>query len=127
VQPQINTFTDANGDGLIDIEGELRPTIEQFIANLPSFVPQGEASYQTAEVLAEFGIPALLVHGELDGWVPLRSAEAIAAVAPETVTLMAYPSLGHALSPVESALFDRFGVMDAQVIADIAAWVLGED
>jgi uncharacterized protein len=123
--PLLNTFVNADGDDRIDLEAELRPSVELFIRNYPAFVRSVEASYALGDMIAEHNIPTLLLHGERDGWVPLTSAESIAAANPETATLVIYPGLGHALSPVESVVADVFGVMDAQPLADLAAWIIG--
>jgi pimeloyl-ACP methyl ester carboxylesterase len=107
-EPLLNSFVNADGDERIDLEAELRPAIELFIRNYPAFVRGVEASYALADLIAEYRIPTLL-HGERDGWVPLTSAESIAAANEEMVTLLSYPELGHALSPVESVVADVFG------------------
>jgi hypothetical protein len=122
--PRLNSFVNRDGDDRIDLERELRPAVEQFIASYPSFIADVEASYDTSALIAESGLPTLLLHGTLDGWVPLASAEAIAEANPDTATLIAYAGLGHSLSPVESLVFDTFGELDARVIADVAAWVM---
>ncbi|MGB1288956.1 MAG: alpha/beta hydrolase family protein, partial [Aggregatilineales bacterium] len=59
--PSANSFTDNNGDGLIDIEGELRPTMELFLQNYSAFVPPVQRSYDTGSLLAELTIPTLLL------------------------------------------------------------------
>lgn len=121
--PRLNSFVNRDGDDRIDLESELRPAIEQFIASYPSFIAGVEASYDTSALIAESGLPTLLLHGAMDGWVPLASAEAIAEANPDTATLIVYAGLGHALSPVESRLFDSFGEMDEKALADIAEWI----
>jgi uncharacterized protein len=123
--PQLNSFVNADGDDAIDIVNELEPLVETYLGNLPNFMPTVEASYDTATLLQTSGIPALLVHGQLDGWVQVSESETIAETNPETVTLMIYPELGHALSIVEQPATDSFGIMEAQPIADIVAWILG--
>jgi hypothetical protein len=122
--PKLNTFTDQNGDGFIDIENELRPLVEMVIGNYAAYLPQLEASYLTGDLIQIAAIPTLILHGEYDGWVPLRSAEAIANAAPDIATLITYPALGHALSAVETPTEDVFKVMDNQPIEDISAWIL---
>jgi hypothetical protein len=124
-EPVLNTFVNSDGDDRIDIEAELRPAIEMFITNYPSFIRGVEVSYKTSELIAQSGVPALVLHGALDGWVPVTAAEAIADANPEHATLIVYDDLGHALSAVESVVFDTFAVMDAQPLDDMAAWVLG--
>jgi len=123
--PKLNPYTNSNGDDAIDIEGELRPVVEMVMGNYASYLPQVEASYLTGELLKASRMPTLLLQGENDGWVPVRSAEAIQSTAPEQVTLITYPGLGHALSLTENPAEDVFGVMDDQPLQDISAWILG--
>jgi uncharacterized protein len=121
--PQLNPMTDRNGDGLIDIEGELRPTIEMFLNNYAAFMPEVESSYRTADLIAEVEKPTLILHGDSDGWVPVTSAEAIAEANPDLVTLKIYQGLGHALSETENPAEDAFLVMADAPIEDMIAWV----
>ncbi len=123
--PKLNPYTNSNGDEGIDIEGELRPMVEMVVENYANYLPQIEASYLTGELISASDIPTLILQGEHDGWVPLRSAQAIQANAPEQVTLITYPGLGHALSLTKNPAEDVFTVMDSQPIQDISAWILG--
>jgi uncharacterized protein len=121
--PQLNPFTNTDGDDLIDLEGELRPAIETFLKNYQAFAPKVESSYRTAELITEIGKPVLLLHGENDGWVPVSSAEAIAETAPELVTLNIYEGLGHALSESDVPAEDTFNVMADEPLEDLIAWI----
>jgi uncharacterized protein len=121
--PKINGFVDANRDGKIDIETELAPMVTMFLKNYSAYMPPVEASYDTAALLAESKLPTLLLHGAMDGWVPLADAEAIADAVPDTVTLKVYPTLGHALSETEALATDAFGVMDEGAIDDMVGWL----
>lgn len=121
--PQFNPMTDTNGDGLIDLETELRPVIEQTINNYGLFLGQVELSYDLLTLVGELQLPTLLLHGEWDGWIPASNSDQIAEAYPEFVTAIIYPELGHALSLVESPTADIFGEMEPQVLEDIVAWV----
>ncbi len=121
--PLINSFVDQDGDGLIAIEDELRPMVEMYLSNYAQFAPQVESSYLTGELIAAAEIPTLLLHGENDGWVPAASAEAIADAAPDLVTLILYPDLGHALSETDILAEDAFLPMDDAPLDDLTAWI----
>jgi pimeloyl-ACP methyl ester carboxylesterase len=124
--PLLNTYIDEDNSGTINIETELRPFVEQFVTNYSSFMPETEASHETAELVAALEKPVLILQGESDGWVSSEHAQAIADAAPDYVTLNLYEGLGHALSPVVSLAEDSFGVMDDAPIADLIGWVNGE-
>lgn len=120
--PVINAFTDTNDDGVIAIEDELRPVIEQVIANYNAFLPPTEASWEVGALLAAVEVPVLVLHGESDGWVPVSVAQALADAA-EQAELVTFEGLGHALSPTGNPAEDVFGVMDQAAVDAIAAWV----
>ncbi|BAD39682.1 alpha/beta hydrolase [Symbiobacterium thermophilum] len=118
--------TDRDGDGLIDLEAELRPAIEALIANPavnPMMDPANEPAESLAEIAPRLGRPVLILHGEHDGFVPVSDGEAIAAAAPETATLRRLPGLGHALSPTADPARDEFGPMDEAAIAALLEWL----
>lgn len=123
--PKINTFVDSSGDGKIDIKTELTPMVTMFLGNYASYMQPVAASYDVAALLTQVKRPVLLIHGEMDGWVPVEDAQTIADANPETVTLKTYATLGHALSVTDDMATDAFGVMDDAPINDIIAW-LGE-
>lgn len=123
----VNTFVDQNGDELIDIESELEPMLDMFITNYSLYAPEVDASYETAELIAEMDMSVLLLHGEMDGWIEFANAEMIQEAAPERVTLQAYPELGHALSPTSELAADVLGEMDAAPLEDVAAWILSQE
>ncbi|MDX1993453.1 MAG: alpha/beta hydrolase [bacterium] len=121
----LSTVVNTNGDDVIDLEAELRPTLEQFIGNYPLFVQPGEASHDTSDLVQRMDVPVLILHGENDGWTPLADAQQIAES--QNVTLNVYEGLGHALSDTPDPAEDDFGVMDDAPIEDLIAWVLGRD
>lgn len=123
--PVISTRTDSNGDGLIQLEAELRPAIEFIVDNFASFLPPSEATWQTGELLVAAGVPVLLLHGTTDGWVPVTVVDELQAADPERVTVNVYEGLGHALSPTDNPALDAFDAMDAAPINDMAAWING--
>jgi len=115
---------DLDDDGLIDIQQELRPFLEGFIPLLSRFYANGSPTQSIAELAPTLAMPILLLHGERDGWIPIRAAEEIAAAAPEQVTFLRYPLLGHALSYTTVIAEDAFGEMALPPINDMLAWVL---
>jgi len=121
--PTINSFVDSNGDEMIDIDGELVPMINMYLSNLPAYLPQVDASYETSELVVEASILTLLLHGTHDGWTPLSGAEAIAEAAPDVVTLNVYENLGHALSITENPVEDGFYPMELEPLNDLIEWI----
>lgn len=115
---------DLDGDGLVDIQHELRPFVEGFIPLLSRLYANVSPTQSIAELVPTLSMPILLLHGERDGWVPIRAAEEIAAAAPQQVTFLRYPLLGHALSYTSIRAEDAFGEMARAPIDDIIQWVL---
>lgn len=124
--PTLNRFVNTDKDDAISIQDELVPMVEMYLTSYSAYLPKVEASHDTAALLAESAVPALLLHGALDGWVPLADAEAIVASAPDTVMLNVYPELGHALSVTDDLATDGFEMMDEGVIRDMVTWIEGE-
>lgn len=120
--PKFRAGIDKNDDKLIDLEGELRPAIEELIQN-PAALAAHEPARSIAEVLPELGRPALLLHGDRDGWVPVTDGEKIAAAAPDRTTFKRFSELGHALSPTADPAQDSFGVMEDAAIQAVIDWV----
>lgn len=115
---------DLNGDGLVDIQHELRPFVEGFIPLLSRFYASSAPSQSIAELVPTLQMPVLLLHGERDGWIPISAAEAIVNAAPTEVTFLRYSQLGHALSYTGLLAEDAFGEMARAPIDDIVAWIL---
>lgn len=114
---------DLDGDGLVDIQRELRPFVEGFIPLLSRFYANLAPSQSIAELVPTLQMPILLLHGERDGWIPIHAAEAIATAAPAQVTFLRYPLLGHALSYTSLLAEDAFGEMARAPIDDMVAWI----
>lgn len=117
----LNSFVNRDGDDGIHIEDELIPAIDMYLSNVPQYIPEGDASYMTSELVAALNMPVLLLHGEMDGWVPISHAEHIADA--ENATLERYPELGHALSESEAPALDAFYPMDSAPLDTLAAWI----
>jgi len=124
--PKMRADTDRDGDGLIDLEAELRPAIEALVANPavnPMMDPANEPSASIAEIVPDLDRPVLILHGEADGFVPVTDGDAIAAAAPDRVTLRRLPGLGHALSPTEDPARDGYGPMDEAAVTALLEWL----
>lgn len=128
--PKMRSDTDRDGDGKIDLEAELRPAIEAFLANPsvnPMMNPADEPAASIAEVVRQLRRPVLVLHGEADGFVPVSDGEAIAAAAPDHVTFRRFPGLGHALSPTADPARDLFGPMDEAAVDALLTWLRAQD
>lgn len=119
LQPQL----DLDNDGLVDIQMELRPFVEGLIPLLSRFYAGVRPSQSIAELAPSLAMPILLLHGERDGWIPIQAAEAIAATAPDKVTFLRYPTLGHALSPTTRLAEDSFYEMASEPIQNMIDWM----
>lgn len=120
LQPHV----DLDNDGLVDIQLELRPFVEGLIPLLSRFYASIRPSQSIAELAPTLSMPILLLHGERDGWIPIQAAEEIATAAPDKVTFLRYPTLGHALSPTERLAEDSFYEMANEPIQDMIDWIL---
>ncbi|MCA9911708.1 MAG: alpha/beta hydrolase, partial [Anaerolineae bacterium] len=119
--PEFNPQTDANSDGEIAIEEELRPVIERTLGMFGNF--DDGLTRVNSDLLAEIDLPVLVLHGAMDGWVPLSEGEALVEELGEQATLQTYEDLGHALSPNDTLAEDAFGVMDETPITDVITWI----
>ena len=89
---------------------------------MASFFNDG-TSRVTSDLLAGTETPVLILHGDNDGYVPLREGEAIAAALGEQAQLNIYAGLGHALSETAIPAIDNFEEMAQQPIDDMLAWI----
>ncbi|MCE7984968.1 MAG: alpha/beta fold hydrolase [Caldilinea sp. CFX5] len=121
--PAFQEGLDANGDGLINIDEELLPVMEARIPAIAEAYAAVAPSATVADTVAALAMPILVLHGRQDGWVSFHNAETIAAAAPETVTIIIYPNLGHALSPSRTPATDAFGPIAARPIANVVDWI----
>jgi len=115
---------DLDNDGLVDIQTELRPFVAGVIPLLSRVYAGVTPSKSIAELAPTLAMPILLLHGERDGWIPIHAAEEIAAAAPDKVTFLRYPMLGHALSPTTRLAEDSFYEMASEPIQDMIDWIL---
>jgi pimeloyl-ACP methyl ester carboxylesterase len=121
--PAFQEGLDANGDELIDIDEELLPIMEERIPAIAEAYNAVAPSATVADTVAPLEMPILVLHGRQDGWVSFRNAETIAAAAPETVTIIIYPNLGHALSPTRAPATDAFGPIAERPVENVVDWI----
>lgn len=121
--PTFQEGLDANDDGRIDIAVELRPIMEERIPTIAEAYAAVSPTATVADTVAPLTMPILVLHGRQDGWVSFHNAETIAAAAPETVTIIVYPNLGHALSPSRTPATDAFGIMADRPLANVVDWI----
>ncbi len=121
--PTFQEGLDANGDELIDIDEELLPVMETRLPEIAAAYAAEAPSATVADTIATLEMPILVLHGRQDGWVSFRNAETLAAAAPETVTIIIYPNLGHALSPSRTPATDAFGPIAERPMANVVDWI----
>jgi pimeloyl-ACP methyl ester carboxylesterase len=121
--PTFQEGLDANGDELIDIDEELLPVMEARLPEIAAAYAAEAPSATVADTIATLEMPILVLHGRQDGWVSFRNAETLAAAAPETVTIIIYPNLGHALSPSRTPATDAFGPIAERPMANVVDWI----
>jgi uncharacterized protein len=134
----VSSEMDANHDGKLSIDGEIRPALEAAtrIDRFPDMpgLPKGLADYVQdigrfpvpARELPRFHGPVLLLNGETDIQTRVRGAivadKALAASGNRDHTLIVYPGMSHFMrvtpqySPVD-------GGPDRVVVDDVSAWL----
>lgn len=121
--PAFQEGLDANGDELIDIDEELLPVMEARIPAIADAYAADAPSATVADTIAPLEMPILVLHGRQDGWVSFHNAETLAAAAPETVTIIIYPNLGHALSRTRTPATDAFGPITERPVENVVDWI----
>ncbi len=119
--PVVNKYVDTDSDGEINLETELRPAIERTLSMMATRPP--ELSPVIADVMKNVPVPIAILHGDMDGWVPLGESEAIKLALQENVTLFRYADLGHALSRTALLSEDSFNPMEIDPLSDLVAWI----
>jgi dienelactone hydrolase len=143
--PQLNPEVDTNEDGLLDIDGEVIPYLDDFFANFDELSASGGTLYgpqyasdqkfpPVLETIVDVPQPILIIHGEEDANVSPELSERVEAALAEAGhpdhTLILYPGLGHSLGPAETVFDDNFAPISSEPLADVLAWLdarLGDD
>jgi uncharacterized protein len=134
---KFNPAVDKNGDGLLDLTGEVKPFLMEATGmnNFPKVnLPPDTVNlvtdlYQYGSVtslLAAYKRPVLLLHGENDNATVVqgvRETEAALAKAKHPdYKLIVYPGLGHTLYPA-TATAQPLGSPTAEVMKDLDTWL----
>lgn len=119
--PVLNKYVDADADGEINLETELRPAIERTLSMMATVPPA--MSPVIADVMKNVPVPIAILHGDMDGWVPSGESEEIKLALQEKVTLFRYTDLGHSLSRTSVLSEDGFNSMEVAPLRDLVAWI----
>lgn len=121
----VNPFFDKNGDGVLDLNSEVRPNLGAWV-DQDSFVDLMRAVPNVYDQGAVIRQPVLVLQGELDGATRLRNVRGLnqAFANHPDFTLKEYPGLGHALEPTRGISYNQLTFYSEQPKADYAAWVL---
>ncbi|HET7370238.1 MAG TPA: alpha/beta fold hydrolase [Gammaproteobacteria bacterium] len=121
----VNPYLDANQDGKLSLEQEIRPGLIRFtIASFGSADTRLPVLSKDIATLA--GQPVLILQGESDGAVAPRNARELATALNARhadVTLKIYPGLGHTLGQSEAPIDEGFRPIAAQPLEDVVAWL----
>jgi len=125
---------DKNGDGTLDIEGEIVPYWQSVFANFDQNTGPYAATYAPSKALPavvdsgpNYKGPVLILQGAHDANVDPNGAkrvdDALAAAGASDHTLLTYAGLGHSLGPAASTDADDFQPIAAQPLGDTKAWL----
>jgi pimeloyl-ACP methyl ester carboxylesterase len=129
---------DKNGDGLLDLTGELKPYLQTTIGidnfpNLNGLPPDQVAFYadwqqngSVTSVLPPYKGPVLMMNGEADTQTVVQGARdadaALAKAGNSDHTLKTYPGLGHSFYPAKG-LSQPLGPIQDNVLKDLGDWL----
>lgn len=131
--PKLNAQVDTNGDGRLDIAGEIVPYWQRVFANFDKDTGPYAATYAPSKALPAIvaSVPnykgsVLILQGAHDANVDPNGAkrvdDALAAGASDH-TLLTYPGLGHSLGVAASTDTDDFQPIAVQPLNDTKAWL----
>jgi len=133
--PRLNPKIDTNGDGKLDIAGEIVPFFQNYFATFDENARNGPFSQYTSDKtpptivssLPGYKGPVLILQGGRDANVNPAGAkqidDALAAANNPDHTLIVYPNLGHSLGQTPSVYADNFQPIDPKPLGDTAAWL----
>ncbi len=126
-KPKLNTFMDKNKDGLINLELEAKPVVNEWMRDAPNSFLGIYASALALPGLIQLApkleTPTLILQGENDANTSADGARDLDKVLKNLHTLKLYPNLGHSLGQANSVIDDRFRPMNPQPIQDVADWL----
>lgn len=131
-QIAVNSVLDADGDGQLDIDGEVVPGLDVLLDF--AFGPMGplgmygpdRALPVVTEQADNLAVPVLILQGVEDANVPVEGARLLARALVEAgvdVTLHTYDGLGHSLGPAADALSDGFAPIAQEPLRDVKRWL----
>ena len=136
--PKLSATIDQNGDGRLDISGEVVPFLDRFFADFDRLVLAGQAPYgpqytTTAQLptiistIGSFTRPVLLLQGANDANVAPESAReidrALVVAGTSDHTLLIFPGLGHSLGPAATVYEDSFQPIATEPMAILVSWL----
>ncbi|MGI8691116.1 MAG: hypothetical protein ACR2M3_21250 [Thermomicrobiales bacterium] len=132
--PKLNAQVDTNGDGKLDIAGEIVPYWRNVFANFDKDTGPYAAAYAPSKALPSvvasvpnYKGPVLILQGAHDANVDPNGAkrvdDALAAAGASDHILLTYPGLGHSLGVAASTDTDDFQPIDTQPLTDTKAWL----
>ncbi len=132
---RLNPQTDKNGDGKLDIAGEIVPSSQGFFANFDENARNGPFSQYTSDKslptvvssLPGYKGPVLILQGTSDANVSPNGAkqidDALAASGNSGHTLHMYRGLGHSLGVAPTVYQDNFQPIDMAPLQDTLGWL----
>lgn len=124
--PKLNTFFDANKDGLLDLKAEVLPPLRtgypQLLSNSPKYGAAGGLP-TLGDLAPKLKLPVLILQGGNDGNIDPAYAKKLNALLPKTSTLKLYPGLGHSLGKAADITQDNFNPMETAPMNDLAQWM----
>lgn len=129
---KINPALDVNGDGQLDLDGELIDGLAQVLQF--AFSDMGYfRMYQPHRALPvlldqveKINLPVLILQGSNDANTPAHGAQQLADALKKAgvdVTLHMYDGLGHSLGPAKDVVADNFAPIDEEPLQDLVAWL----
>ncbi len=126
-KPKLNAFMDKNKDGLVDLELEAKPVVNEWMRDASNSFLGIYASELALPGLIQLApkleTPTLILQGENDANISAEGARDLDKALKNIHTLKLYPNLGHSLGEASSLIDDRFRPMNPQPIQDMADWL----
>ncbi len=131
-KPAVSPLLDANGDGRLDPDTEVRANVERMLDFAFSkqgnvwIYAEGRTVPTCTEQAARIDVPVLILQGTNDASTPLRAGRTLAEAlqrAGKDVTLWELPGLGHMLCPAASTIEDTARAPDELVLVRAAGWL----
>ncbi|MBL8747777.1 MAG: alpha/beta hydrolase [Planctomycetes bacterium] len=131
-KPAVSPLLDANGDGRLDPDTEVRANVERMLDFAFSkqgnvwIYAEGRTLPTCTEQAAHIAVPVLILQGTNDASTPLRAGRVLEEALKregKDATLWELPGLGHMLCPAASTIDDSARAPDAKVLVRAAGWL----